>query len=789
MSTPSRLLNIATGKSRFEKSWKNRPVEWPNIVKKLSEPARSLDKDQGGYVAGYLRDGLRRGGHAEMRSMITLDADENAGDDFPVTVDMELLGNAYVLHETHSSTPDTRRWRLIVPLAEDISAEAYVPAALALMERLGLERFDPTTAQPERLMYWPVRKLGADFEMIEGEGEFLDAEELLADYPDWRDSTCWPDVAHAYRTGEAKKAGDPREKRGVVGAFNRAYPVTDAISTFLSDVYTEAPGDRWTYVDGRTIGGLAVYDDDTFAYSNHGSDPAEGRLLSAFDLVRIHLFGHLDSEVPAETPLGSLPSQVAMVEKAGEDANVRVELDEGRHLQAVDDFEPMTAEEVEENTDELRRSLSSQLARDRNGKAVPTADNLRLILDLDPGLAGVVGHDMFAHRLTLRRDLPWRKVSRAEPYWIDDDDAGLRAYIETQHGIVAVGKIADALSGAARRNAFHPVRDYLEGLSWDGTARLDTLLVDYLGAEDTPYVRAVTRKALVAAVTRIYVPGAKFDHMIVTTGAQGIGKSTIPARLAGNWFKDSLEDVRGKDAYEALSGCWIMEMGEMTATKKAEVEAVKQFVSSTEDNFRAAYARRSEHRPRQIIFWGTSNDHDFLRDRTGNRRFWPVPVTGRGAHRPWDLTPETVGQVWAEAKHLFEAGERLVLSVEEERLAAEAQLAHTETNDLDGMVLEYLDLPISADWYKLPIEERRTIIRDGADGLQKTKLREKVCATEVCVEMLGERPGGVHPAKRAQVIAALDNTPGWSRSGKARFGVGYGVQVAWVRDAPEDDLI
>ena len=218
------------------------------------------------------------------------------------------------------------------------------------------------------------------------------------------------------------------------------------------------------------------------------------------------------------------------------------------------------------------------------------------------------------------KDLPWRKAS-AGLTLTDNDMAGLRNYIESVYGISSPNRLEDALSLEMHGNSFHPVREYLARLKWDGQSRIDTLLIRYLGAKDSDYSREVIRKTLVGAVARVLVPGIKFDQMTVLVGPQGCGKSTFINKLAGEWFSDTLSTVQGKEAYEAIQGVWIMEMGELSAVKKAEVESTKLFISKTEDRFRPAYGRKVESFRRQNIFVGTTNNSRFLKDATGNRRF------------------------------------------------------------------------------------------------------------------------------------------------------------------------
>ena len=210
---------------------------------------------------------------------------------------------------------------------------------------------------------------------------------------------------------------------------------------------------------------------------------------------------------------------------------------------------------------------------------------------------------------------------------------------------IAVAKVTDDRS-------YHPIREFIENLpEWDKVPRVDTLLIDYLGADDNEYVRAVTRKTLCAAIKRVLYPGCKFDSMLVLNGPQGVGKSTLIAKLAGEWFSDSLNlgDTKDKTAAEKLQGYWILEIGELAGLKKAEVETLRSFLSRQNDIYRAAFGKRATPHLRQCVFFGTTNaESGYLRDTTGNRRFWPVKTPGTGIKHSWDLTPELICQIWAE---------------------------------------------------------------------------------------------------------------------------------------------
>ena len=374
-----------------------------------------------------------------------------------------------------------------------------------------------------------------------------------------------------------------------------------------------------------------------------------------------------------------------------------------------------------------------------NFHRVPVEDgnrNLSIILEEDEKLRPI-RYDLLSDAIELTGDLPWRKISRGGKGWRDADDAHLMNYVETYYGAFSPGHYGPALARAADSRAFHPVRDYIESLpEWDGTPRLETLLPDYLGAEDSPYVRAVTRLTLQAALWRAFHPGTKFDNILVLCGPQGIGKSTLIARLGGPWYSDSLTllDMNDKTAAEKLQGAWLVEIGEMAGMRKAEIEKVKAFLSRQDDRYRAAYGRRVVSHPRQCVFFGTTNNEGgYLRDVTGNRRFWTVPVTGRSPKKPWDLDPETVGQIWMEAVIRLDGGP-LVLPPELERVSETIQREALEQDDRQGAQDHH-----QGDDHEGEAEARVQESAGAADGRQGGDERHTGVAAQV-VEAAGIRP-------------------------------------------------
>lgn len=783
-------ITIATGRNRKETTWKNREMLWSDLAKRLSQTTRTSEtfeeyrksaksvrddiKDVGGFVGGTLKGGRRKADAVVWRQLITLDADFIKGD-FWTSVEL-MFDFACLAYSTHSHSPQNPRIRLVIPLARPITPDEYQAISRRLAADLGIDFFDDTTYQPHRLMYWPSTSQDGEFAFEMQDEPWLDPDEILARYPDWRDPSYWPESSRVKQTRQrmADRQGDPHEKPGMIGAFNRTYSIPEAIETFLKDIYRQEDDGRYSYIPGSTSGGLVLYEDGKFAYSHHGTDPVGGQLVNAFDLVRIHKFGIRDEDAKEGTPVVRLPSNIAMTEFAAKDERVKQRMGMERLEEAGIEFEAADDSQW----------LSKLERHQRTGKILSTRNNALLVLENDPNLKGKIAYNEFSHRPVILDDLPWENA-QAGNLWSDDDDSALFHYLESVYDIDSSGKVRDALGVIMKRHRYHPVREYLDGLVWDGEKRLETLLIDYLGAVDSDFVRAVTRKALTAAVARVFVPGIKFDYMLTLIGRQGLGKSLILDKLGGEWFSDSLTSVQGKEAYEQLQGVWIIEMGELTATRKADNEAIKHFLTKREDIFRVAYGRQTSVFPRQCIFIGTTNDREFLRDRTGNRRFWPVEVGETEPRKSlWkDFTREEINQVWAEAVVTWKDGEKLYLEGELEAEAQRRQEQHSEENPLFGLIQEYLEKPLPTDWDDRDLGERRLYLDSDFGDAGGSVKRDRVCALEIWVELMGGDPKNFRPIDARNINDILRNMPGWKPYGSTlRFGKLYGQQRAFVRE-------
>lgn len=429
---------------------------------------------------------------------------------------------------------------------------------------------------------------------------------------------------------------------------------------------------------------------------------------------------------------------------------------------------------------------------DGKGNYMPSIDNLVIILDNDPRLKGNIAINEFSSRNMVIGDLPWHRLENSKngDVWGDGDDASLRHYIEKVYRISHRRNLEDALLIIRERNKYHPVRNYLDSLSWDGIERVERMFVDYLGTEDSLYSRTVTRKMLAAACARVFQPGIKFDYMLVLTGGQGLGKSQVLRLLGKSWFSDSVMSIQGKEAVEQLQGVWILEMGELAATRKADVEHVKQYISKCEDYFRKAYGRNPEVYYRQCVLFGTTNNMEFLRDQTGNRRFWPLEVGfDESKKNKWkELSPEYIDQVWAEACQFYKNGEELYLSEELEKEAILKQELHTESSMDEGIIQNYLDMLLPEDWDDMDLNDRRQYIHGGEFKEKKkgTVARNMVCAMEIWMErMNGSLNDPWKNSRTREIHAILGKLEGWrpySRgTGKRSFGKLYGNQKGYIR--------
>lgn len=794
----NRQITISAGNNRKSISWKPQTLSVAELWERLRTPARGTEtqaeyfgmkksqqddlKDVGGFVAGTLSGSHRKANSVTGRDVVTLDFDNIPHYGTVAVIDkVKSLGVAFCIYSTRKHTDSNGpRLRILFPLDRTVTADEYEPCARRMAEYIGIEQADPTTFEPSRLMYWPSCSADGEYVFEYGDAPFVSAAGLLESYTDWHDITSWPQVpgkAVNYKA-LAVKQGNPEEKPGLVGAFCRIYNIPAAMEKYLPGLYEAVDSDnnRYTYLNGSTVGGAITYDDNKFLYSHHATDPCSGRLVNAFDMVRLHKFGELDDEAKDGTPSNRLPSYTAMCDLAVNDAAVVALMSKERIAEAINDFQGVAA------TTENDTEWMLNIRRTKTGMVEKTIQNIRYILANDPNLKNRVGLNEFSGRWEVLDRLPWNDEAERR-LWSDTDNNGLYEYMESCYGITGRGNIDAAIDLESAQHSFNEITDYLNVLTWDGIPRLDTLLIDYLGAVDDSYTRAVSRKAFTAAVNRAMVPGCKFDNMLILCGPQGIGKSTLLDKMSRGWFNDSIRTFEGKEASELLPGVWIVEVAELDAFKKSDVSRIKQFLSLRVDRYRAAYGRNMSEFKRRCVFFGTCNQMDFLQDTTGNRRFWPVDV-GINARQKlvWkDLDSQTIDQIWAEAKTRWQMGEPLYLTGEVERMAQEKQEQHRDASPREGMIIDFVRKQVPDDWSKWSLDHRRDFWNMEAHGDYNLVDRDRITPIEVWRELFNGSARDYNRTDIAEIRAVISNMPDWCKSEKPFYvSKDYGQQRGFI---------
>ncbi|WP_368488137.1 VapE domain-containing protein [Clostridium sp. BJN0013] len=774
-----RELAIAYGNNRQAKKWVNKTTSFDELKERLKVTIRTTEsaeeyakfskaqkdnaKDHGGFVAGALKGGRRKIDTVEIRSMVALDGDR---------IDKTFLENyetstpyTSVLYTTHSSTDANPRVRLIFPLTRDVTPEEFVAVSRYLAQMLGIDYFDECSYQPNQLMYWPSTPSNGSFVYKEVDKNWLNPDEILNAHPEWTDPTRLPTSSRESKANTVanQKVQDPLEKDGIVGLFNRVYfPISKAIEAFLSDVYEPTENEnRYHLIESSSIAGVEIKEDGKFVYSHHAKDPAYLKLCNAFDIVRIHKFGD-DDDKKSFRDMCEYAMQVDEVKVLA--ANERLALAEVDF--SADGYDWKTRLKYQPKTSLLENSVY----------------NLNLILNNDPDFASFA-HNELANRIQVTGPLPWERPE-GNKFWRDADTAQLKSIIDIRYLPFSSRNHDVAFTKIADDRRFHPIRDYLDSLpAWDGTKRVEDVFIKYLKADDTEYIRTVTRKTFAAAVARIYVPGIKFDCVPVLDGDQGIGKSTIVKDLVtADYYSEtlSLTDMDDKSGAEKLQGFWVVEIGELAGMRKADIEKVKAFLSTSDDKYRPSYGKVVESHPRQCIVIATVNgERGYLRDITGNRRFWIIKVHQKKQKKTWSFTEEYRQQFWAEAKEIWKCGEKLYLEGDILEEAEKAQKGAMETDERVGMVEEYLNTPLPADWDDMDLFARRNYLNGSEFGGTQhigTIARTSVSNAEIWCECLNHSLSDLKTTDSYQIAALMAQVSGWERTTNIKRLPIYGRQ-------------
>lgn len=788
-----RKYSIAVGNSCEAKFWSNEEVTFDELCQRLSKTKytsetieqykhfnkeeRNKAKDNGGFVGGKLKGTKRGVSEVLFRSMLTLDLDKaKVGFIDKFTAESKYLS---CLYTTHSHTKDEPRCRVIVPLSRDVTPDEYNAIARLFASKFGIEQFDACSFRIAQLMFYPTTPKDGEFIFKKVEGEVLNPDEFLADYPLWQDISTLPltpDELPKNNVQRGRKKKDPTELKGVIGAFCRTYTVQEAIETYLSDVYEPTDkNNRYSLKSADSKGGLIIYD-DKYAFSHHATDIACGRELNAFQLVMLHLFGSDNNDAVKK-----------MKEVARDDEHVRTQLilDNGEFDE--DEIDDSQSESPIVNKTKPIKDWISKLSIGIDGTIENTSKNLEIILENDKNLQGFAYNEL-SNRVEVIGRVPWDRP-KDNRFWREADESQLRLYIDKKYIEFKERNFEVAFNSIVDNRRFHPVRAYLDSLpKWDGVKRVEEVFIKFLSADDNDYTRAITKKTFAACVARAYHPGTKFDSIPVLDGAQGIGKSTLIKYLAGEeFFSDnlSLTDMNDKTAAEKIQGNWLIEIGELSGMKKADIEKVKSFVSTTDDKYRASYGRVVESHPRQCVIFATVNGdgRGYLRDITGNRRFWIVKCNQTLQKRMWDENDKNYrDQFWSEAKEIYESGEELYLEGSLLDIATDYQNEALEQDERVGIVEQYLNRLLPTNWHEMDLYKRRSFL-NGDDFIceKGTVQRTEVSNAEIWCECFGKSQSDLKSSDSYQLAAIMKQIGGWERTSSIKKQPIYGRQKIYKK--------
>lgn len=789
-----RKYSIAVGNSCETKFWSNEEVTFDELCQRLSntkytsetieqykhfnKEERNKAKDNGGFVGGKLKGTKRGVSEVLFRSMLTLDLDKaKVGFIDKFTAESKYLS---CLYTTHSHTKDEPRCRVIVPLSRDVTPDEYNAIARLFASQFGIEQFDACSFRIAQLMFYPTTPKDGEFIFKKVEGEILNPDKFLADYPMWQDISTLPltpDELPKNNVQKGRKKKDPTELKGVIGAFCRAYTVQEAIETYLSDVYEPTDkSNRYSLKSADSKGGLIIYD-DKYAFSHHATDIACGRELNAFQLVMLHLFGSDNNEAVKK-----------MKEVARDDERVRTQLilDNGEFDEDEINDDSQSESPVVSKAKPVKDWIS-KLSIGIDGAIENTSKNLEIILENDKNLQGFAYNEL-SNRVEVIGRVPWDRP-KDNRFWREADESQLRLYIDKKYIEFKERNFEVAFNSIVDNRRFHPVRDYLDSLpKWDGVKRVEEVFIKFLSADDNDYTRAITKKTFAACVARAYHPGTKFDSIPVLDGAQGIGKSTLIKYLAGEeFFSDnlSLTDMDDKTAAEKIQGNWLIEIGELSGMKKADIEKVKSFVSTTDDKYRASYGRVVESHPRQCVIFATVNGdgRGYLRDITGNRRFWIVKCNQTLQKRMWDENDKNYrDQFWSEAKEIYESGEELYLEGNLLDIATDYQNEALEQDERVGIVEQYLNRLLPTNWHEMDLYKRRSFL-NGDDFIceKGTIQRTEVSNAEIWCECFGKSQSDLKSSDSYQLAAIMKQIGGWERTSSIKKQPIYGRQKIYKK--------
>lgn len=864
---------------------------WFDFTQKFEKPAtmpcsvlayNTMDKDEKRrikigpfFIPGHVAPGVRKVGRGKSdivaRTMLAFDMDRIpegvTTNDAMAEIQHQLQGVAHLIYTTASHTDTNPKMRVVVPLLAPIDTIDRFESAMRFLAAAFDGWVDACSFKWAQLMYYPRIPKGATYRVEMGGGAPFDADAFLSNLADAgvdvMDCRVWPrtnsETAH---TGASNYLGaartNPTKIPGVVGVFNATYNIHEAIEAFDLPYDFDDDMARGSFNDGASTNGACVYDwpgegvelpegeqpvQYAYLYSHHGTDPANnGHSVTAFDLVRIHKFGHHDAK--SNTVITTeLPSYRKMIQFATHDPRVKETAKQtfldapgdefeafngGDDVDHVNDVESVASvaddvpvdsvddaghgdgggnggsdgavghsgsggdddggdDEPALSKEEILEMLETTVNKAGEMRIKPTVCNVCTLLTHDRKSPGLPAFDNWMQRPSVKR---WKDGTTRlmSDMLVSQFIYHLSTYWKME---VPDRTFFRAFDQVAKDNAFNNLQTWLGGLEWDGVKRVDTLLHDYFGTPNDEYHAAVMRHTLLGGVMRAMVPGCKYEQLLVLEGGQGAGKSLFVESLAfkQEWHSQQVDFHDEKRAAEKMRGRWIIEIGELVQVRRSTVERVKEFLSTNVDSVRFSYDRFTMDMPRACIFIGTTNATTYLTDTSGNRRFMPVhiPKFKDGQHPMHYRELESmVPQLWAEAMQMWrDMGTPKNLDVPDalqRQIAAESTTRHANYDFAQDL----------ADWLDEMVDPNANLskdfgtVDDNGDDVERVQ-RTEVCGLEIR-EWVTAHPEHKHIADfktvkfRNVLEHAVNMMEGWELvSGELkRFGR-FGPQRMWLR--------
>ncbi|PGS09916.1 VapE domain-containing protein [Bacillus pseudomycoides] len=642
-----RLIDITSFKSLTNTNAFNEKISYGEFLNRINDPMITTKKgNAGGFVGGYVQN-KRNKENVKSRSIISIDIDE-VPQGLNVWENIEGFTNfAVAMYSTHKHTKDDPRYRIIIPLLYDIEPEHYEEVTQYLVGILQVW-IDEGSYQFERHMHYPTCSNSNDYEFYYQDLPFFDASFLTKQHEE-------------IKTFKKSEKADPRTKQNWIGAWTNIYSVTDVLNNFLSDKYEPFRNNRYTYIDGSTKGGLVIYDEDTHAHSNHSTDPISAKNVNSFDLCRLHKFGHLDN---GTEDMKDKPSYKAMIEHCRKDEKVRAYYEE--HISGGQGIHKQEEPKVQNEIDFKRNSRNKILVKAENTKKLLDSMGIEVYYD-------VIRKREYLSSLNLYFD---GEIADHHAQGIIEEAIDMDYFITKD-------KLIDHLLYLASCNKKNKVAEYFLNVSkkWDGKSRIEEVFATLNTRSDRELGIAYLKKWAIQAVKLAFNENGKMNQefVLVLQGSQGCGKTfwfkLLFKSLGDDYFKTGKRlNPENKDSViEAVSN-FAVELGELDSTMKFEQAALKAFFTENVDEFRRPYQRLSVKYPRMTVFFATVNDDEFLKDKTGNRRYAVINVGDKIS----DLKAIDIDQFWGEIATMALKNASHLLTSEE----AQKQKEHNEESEL-----------------------------------------------------------------------------------------------------------